>query len=104
MPDPTDNRRLDELLGFSEAVPNDEFVLRVMQRLRKEQRRRRLILTVCGLVGAAFGAVGAMLLSQPLARILIDLPPTGTMQAVLIGVAAIAFYGWMMNEDIRLDT
>jgi len=104
MPDPTGNHRLDELLGFNEAVPDDEFVLQVMQRLRKEQRRRQLILTSCGLVGAAFGAVGAMLLSQPMARILTGLPPTGTMQAVLIGVAAIAFYGWMMNEDIRLDT
>lgn len=104
MPDPIGNHRLDELLGFNEAVPGDEFVLQVMQRLRKEQRRRQLILAICGLVGAAFGAVGAMLLSQPIAKIFTDLPTTGTMQAVLIGVAAIAFYGWMMNEDIRLDT
>ena len=104
MPDPIADRHLDELLAFNEAVPDDEFVLQVMQRLRKEQRRRRLILTVCGLVGAAFGAVGAMLLSQPIARIFTDLPPTATMQAVLVGVAAMAFYAWMMNEDVRLDT
>ena len=34
----------------------------------------------------------------------VSMPITGTMQAVLIAVAAVAFYGWIMDEDIRLDT
>ena len=45
-----------------------------------------------------------MLLSDPITRILSNLPPTATMQAVLIGVAAVAFYGWFMNEDLSIGT
>lgn len=104
MPDPNPDRALDRLLGFHETLPSDEFVLEVMRRVQREQRSRKLILLIFGLVGAAFGAAGALLLSDPIARFFTSLPLTGTMQAVLIAVAAVAFYGWFMNEDISLDT
>jgi len=108
MPETTQDRELDyplqRLLGFREAEAPDVFVLRVMQRVQRERRRRRLILSVFGLVGAAFGVIGAALLSDPIARVFTGLPLTETMQAVLIVGAAAAFYGWIMNEDISLGT
>lgn len=104
MPEMTPDHELDRLLGFQEQPAPDDFVLGVMRRVQREQRRRRLILACFGSIGAVFGLTGAVLLSDPITRILGSLPPTGTMQAVLIGVAVVAFYGWFMNEDISLAT
>lgn len=108
MPDQTADRgpdlQLDELLGFREPLPADAFVLNVMHRVQRERRSRKLILLIFGLVGAGFGAAGTLLLSDPIARLFTSMPITGTMQAALIAVAAVAFYGWIMDEDIRLDT
>jgi len=104
MPESMQDRELDQLLGYRDTVQADAFILGVMHRVQRERRSRRVILAVFGLVGAVFGMAGALLLSEPIARAFTDLPLTGTMQAVLIGVAAVAFYGWAMNEDISLDT
>ena len=104
MPESMQDRELDQLLGYRDTVQADAFILGVMHRVQRERRSRRVILAVFGLVGAVFGMAGALLLSEPIARTFTNLPLTGTMQAVLIGVAAVAFYGWAMNEDISLDT
>jgi hypothetical protein len=104
MPELNPDRELDRLLGFHETPPADAFVLEVMHRVQREQRVRRLILWIFGLIGAAFGLTGALLLSDPIAQVFTKLPLTGTMQAVLVAVAAVAFYGWIMNEDISLVT
>ena len=104
MPESIPDHELDRLLGFHETLAPDAFVLDVMHRVQREQRSRRLILMLFGLVGAAFGVAGALLLSEPITRLFTGLPSTGTMQAVLIAVSAVAFYGWVMNEDISLST
>lgn len=104
MPETIRDRELDQLLGYRETLPADAFVLDVMHRVQREQRSRKLILATSGLAGAAFGVAGAFLLSEPIARFFTNLPSTGTMQAILVGVAAVAFYGWAMNEDVSLDT
>lgn len=104
MPEITPDHELDRLLGFHEEPAPDDFVLEVMHRVQGEQRRRRLILACFGSIGALFGLTGAVLLSDPITQILSSLPPTGTMQAVLVGVAAVAFYGWFMNEDLSIAT
>jgi uncharacterized protein YacL len=104
MPETIQDKELDRLLGFHEDLQGDEFALNVMHRVRQERRRRRLILTLCGLVGGAFGLLGAVLLSAPIARLFAGLPLIGTMQAVLIVVAAVAFYRWIMNDDVSLIT
>jgi hypothetical protein len=93
---------LDRLLATREAVPGDSFVLAVMQRVRRERRIRRVVLAACGGVGAVFGLGGAALLSEPIAQLFAGLAPNGAMQVVLLSCAAIAFYGWIMNEDISL--
>lgn len=102
MPEQSPDATLDSLLEFREDLPADKFVLKVMHRVRRERRRRRLILSVFGLIGAAFGLAGALLLSEPLARIFAGMPPIGTTQVVLFVVAAVAFYAWFMNEDVDL--
>ena len=102
MPDQKSDAMLDSLLEYNEDLPADAFVLDVMQRVRRERRRRRLILMVFGLIGAAFGLAGALLLSEPLTRTFTGMPPIGTTQVVLFVVAAVAFYAWFMNEDVDL--
>ena len=102
MPDPIENHELDQLLGFHAHLPADDFTLNVMQRVQRERRRRRVILTICGLLGGAFGLVGAVLLSEPIARLFMGLPLIGTVQATLVVVAAAALYVWMMDEDFTL--
>ena len=98
----THGQSLDQLLTFRETLPAEAFVLDVMQRLWREQRRRNIILFAFGLVGAAFGLAGAFLLAGPVAGIFSKLPVMATMQAVLLAVAALAFYVWSMNEDLGL--
>ena len=98
----THGQSLDQLLEFREPLPAEAFVLDVMQRVRREQRRRNIILFAFGLVGAAFGLAGAFLLAGPVAGIFSKLPVMATMQAVLLAVAALAFYVWSMNEDLGL--
>ena len=104
MPEQTQNHALDRLLEFRDDLSGDNFVLGVMHRVQRERRSRKVILMVFGLVGAAFGAAGAVLLADPIARWFTHLPLTGTMQAVLVVFAAAAFYGWIMNEDVSLNT
>ena len=93
---------LERLLESRESVPDDGFVLNVMQQVRRQRRLRRTVLAACGVIGAAFGLAGAAMLSDPIAQLFSGLPVTGTMQAVLVAVAAIALYGWFMNEDLSL--
>jgi len=100
----TPDRELDQLLGLREPLPADAFVLDVMRRVQRDRLRRKVILLIFGLAGAGFGAAGVLLLSDPISRFFTSLPLTGTMQAVLIAVAAVAFYGWVMNEDVSLAT
>lgn len=102
MPEQSPHPELDRLLEYRQDLPGDAFVLDVMHRLGRERRRRKMILFVFGLIGAAFGLAGAVLLSEPLGRAFANLPPMGTTQVVLFVVAAVAFYGWLMNEDVDL--
>lgn len=101
-PDQMPDHLLDRLLAHREAVPDDQFVLNVMHRVQREQRRRKLILFVFGLLGAGFGLLGASLLSEPIARLFIGLPAVGIMQATLVAAATAAFYVWFMNDDFSL--
>lgn len=103
-PEGVSDRNLDRLLGQRETVPDDQFVLTVMHRVQREQRRRKLILFGFGLLGALFGLLGALLLADPIARLFTGLPATGIMQAALVASAAAAFYVWSMNDDFSLAT
>lgn len=97
--------KLKQLLQYGDP-PNDEaFVMDVMHSVKRQQRTRRTILWVFGLVGALFGVSGAMMLSGPVGGLLsggMGLPVTETMQATLFIVGAAAFYLWFMNDDFSL--
>ena len=106
MPDSID-RELEQLLAYTEAPQSEAFVLDVMRSVKREQRIRKVILWVFGLVGAAFGLAGAVMLSGSISRLFtftVELPAMETMQVTLFIVGAAAFYLWFMNDDFSLDS
>lgn len=102
MADEHHERLLDALLSHDDPLPDDDFVLRVMQRTRLERRRRLSILLGFGLLGGAFGVLGALQLAQPISMLFAGLTPTSLMQVVLLTCGGAAFYAWFMNEDLGL--
>jgi len=96
---------LERLLEYSDAPESGEFVVSVMNSVKREQRSRTLILWVFGLLGALFGLAGAVMLSDSIARLFsftVYMPATETTQMVLFIVAAVAFYSWVMNDDLAV--
>jgi len=102
VPDQIKELDFEQLLQYSAASDSDEFVANVMHSVQRERRTRQLILFIFGLVGAAFGVLGAFMLSDSITRLFTSLPITGTMQAALLISAAVAFYIWFMNDDLSL--
>ncbi len=101
MPDSSFDRSLEDLLEYSDSPEPEKFVIDVMQGVRRQHRTRKLILSVFSLIGAVFGLVGAMLLSDRITWLFTEaLSATGVMQIVLGIIAALAFYTWFMNEDL----
>jgi len=87
---------LDKLLQYHETPPRDDFAQRVMQRVQRQQRLRRLILLGTGSVGAAFGATGVMLASDPLARLFeqFSVLPVSIGAALAIGITV-----WLFQDE-----
>ena len=102
MADEMQNQILDQLLESQEPLPPDEFVLNVMHQVQRQQKMRRMILLVFGLIGAVFGVLGAILLSEPISELFLSIPAMSIMQAMLFMAAAISFYIWFMNDDLGL--
>jgi len=88
---------LDEILKYNETPENDDFVAGVIKRVQQQQRTRRLILTVTGITGGAFGAVGVLMISNGIGRLLTDanvLPAS----VALVGIAA--FLTWLFQDEV----
>ena len=87
---------LDELLEYHETPESGDFAAQVMKRVQRQQRLRRAILWGSGLVGAAFGAVGVLTLSEPLGRVF----ENAGMLPVSVGVVAtMAFVAWLLQDE-----
>jgi uncharacterized protein YacL len=106
MPESSFDDTLEQLLAYEEPAPVDRehFVNDVMGRVRRQQRKRRLVLLLFGAIGAIFGLAGGLMLADPISWVFTQtLSPTLIMQAVLFTVAGVAFYVWFMNDDLPLE-
>ena len=88
---------LDEILEFHETPQDDNFVAGVMKRVRHQQRMRRLILTATGMVGASFGAIGMLLISDSINRLITD---TNVLPVSVTLVGLVAILAWLFQDEV----
>ena len=107
MPESPIDETLQRILAYPEMRDGsaaDGFVVDVMASVRREQRRRRMILGAFGLVGALFGLAGATMLADGIGLVFEELlSSTVLMQGALFAVGAAAFYLWFMNDDLAMS-
>jgi len=93
----------DNWLKYQELPANDGFVENVMQGVRRERRIRRLVLVLSGLVGAAFGIAGAVILSDSITRLVLQVfEQAGAGVAGLALMLVLAFLAWLLNDEATL--
>jgi len=95
---------LDELLQYHQTPEPDTFVIDVMKGVERQQKTRKLILAGSSLIGAVFGVAGAMMLSDPIARLISQLT-TGE-SALPMGMAAmsvVAFLAWLLQDETKMS-
>jgi len=88
---------LDETPEYHETPEDDNFVAGVIMRVQHQQRIRRLILTATGLVGASFGAVGMLMISDSINRLITD---TNVLPASVALVGLVAFMAWLFQDEV----
>lgn len=106
MPESANEIRLEQLLAYrdEEAPAEDLFVVDIMRKVRRQRMTRILILACFGLVGAAFGLLGAVLLSDTISTLFTQsIPAVRIMQATLVVSGIAAFYTWVMGDDLALE-
>ena len=105
MPERIDELNFEQLLAYTDEPGSDEFVANVMHNVRQERRKRQLVLFIFGLVGAAFGVLGAFLLSDSITRLFSSLPVTGTMQAALhLRIEGVLLDDLLQNHECLLQS
>ena len=90
---------LDELLTYHQTPKPDDFVADVMRGIKRQQRIRKLILTATGLVGAVFGAVGMLQLSEAFDRIFSE---ANMLPVSMVAVLSVAFLTWLLHDEAAL--
>ena len=88
---------LDEILEYHETPQDDNFVAGVIKRVQHQQRVRRLILTATGLVGASFGAVGMLMISDSINRLI---TATNVLPVSVALVGLVAFMAWLFQDEV----
>lgn len=88
---------LDEILGYHQTPEDDDFVAGVMKRIQHQQRIRRLILAATGMVGASFGAVGLLMISDSINRLIADINVL-PVSVALVGL--VAFMAWLFQDEV----
>jgi len=88
---------LDEILEYHVTLEDDNFVAGVIKRVQHQQRIRRLILTATGLVGASFGAIGMLMISDSINRLITD---TNVLPASVALVGLVALTVWLFQDEV----
>jgi len=88
---------LDETLEYHETPEDDNFVAGVIKRVQHQQRIRRLILTATGMIGASFGAVGMLMISDSINRLITD---TNVLPASVALVGLVALMAWLFQDEV----
>jgi hypothetical protein len=88
---------LDEILAYHETAEDSNFVTGVMKRIRYQQRVRRLILTVTGVAGGAFGAVGVLKLMGSVGQLINE---TNVLPVSLALVGSAVFIAWLFRDEM----
>ena len=98
---------LDEILEYHETPQDDDFVAGVIKSVQRQQRMRRIILTVTGVVGASF-AIGAdpIMAAMFLGFTFVNLAPVQAKNAfkLLAKFAAPIFVLFFVMAGSRLQT
>ena len=94
---------LDQLLEYRDLPPSNGFVEAVMLRIKRQQRTRKLILLVSGLIGSLFGVTGAFLLSESISNLFTNaLSTTSAMPVSLAIIGILGFLAWLLTDEINL--
>ena len=88
---------LDEILEYHETPEDDNFVAGVIKRVQHQQRMRRLILTATGMVGASFGAVGMLMISNSINRLITD---TNVLPVSVALVGLVVLMAWLFQDEV----
>ena len=88
---------LDEMLKYHETPQDDNFVTGVIKGVQRQQRMRRLILTVTGVVGASFGAAGMLMISDSVNRLITD---ANVLPVSVALVGLVVFMAWLFQDEV----
>ena len=88
---------LDEMLKYHETPQDDNFVTGVIKGVQRQQRMRRLILTVTGVVGASFGAAGMLMISDSVNRLIND---ANVLPVSVALVGLVVFMAWLFQDEV----
>lgn len=92
---------LEDLLEYHQKPEDSAFVTKVMEGVERQKKVRRMVLATTGVVGAAFGAAGAILLSGPLAQAMGEANIVSVSTAV---VAGLAFLAWIFQDEMSANS
>jgi hypothetical protein len=88
---------LDKILEYHETLKGSNFVIEVMKRVRRQQRVRKLILSVTGVVGGAFGAVGLLKLTGSVGQFITE---ANVLPVSLTLVGSAVFIAWLFRDEM----
>jgi hypothetical protein len=87
-------------LEYSDPAAGEEFVTCVMQRVRRQQRIRTLILALAGGIGAVFGLVGAVMLADRISSVFtFDMASVSGLPVGFVVCGTLLFLFLTLNDD-----